>query len=346
MKTDSYWEQRASERTLFYHKNSFETIKKVNTAYDKALEDILNDINKIFYTFAKKEEISLEDAKKILSSPVSDSELSNIRDKIKTIPDSKSKRSILAKLRNNAKAYKARITRLEALKESIDINIKSVASIETQLTTLGLVNNINQAYYRTIFDIQKGVGLEFNFSQMPVQTIEEILRNNWSGKYYVDRIGKNADVLASKLQDTLLSGISSGKSYSKMAKELDSALDIGKFSAKRLIATETTYVTNMAELESYKECDIDKYVFVAKLDLTTSLICREHDGKVYAVTEGVTGKTLPPLHVFCRSTTIAYFGDDVLSNMQRRATDSDTGKTYVLPQYMNYKEWYQKYVKK
>lgn len=45
---------------------------------------------------------------------------------------------------------------------------------------------------------------------------------------------------------------------------------VGAFEARRLVRTETTCVANMAELDGYKELDIDEYEFSACLDSRTS----------------------------------------------------------------------------
>jgi SPP1 gp7 family putative phage head morphogenesis protein len=340
MKSNEYWEQRANERMAVYHRNNDKVIAKINEGYDKAIKSINQDIEKVFYNYMKNHNLTADEAKKILNSTIDKSELDKIRSAINKIESPDIKKQLLAKL--NAGVYKAQITRLEALKESAYINCKIIADVELKNSTLGYIDSINEAYYRNIFDIQKGIGIGFDFATIPVGRIQEILKNNWSGKHYSKRIWGNTDVFADKLQQTLISGLMSGQSYRKMAKELEKLLGYGKFAAQRLIRTETTYVTNAAEIESYKECDIEKYVFVATLDMRTSEICREHDGKIYDVSKGETGNNLPPLHTFCRSTTVAYFDD--VETLQRRARNPETGKTYIIPGNMNYDQWYKKYV--
>lgn len=338
MKSNSYWKDRANERMAYYHKNSDETIGKINNAYDKAIEDINKEINKIFFKFQTDSGLSIEEAKTLLNSKISEKELESIRAKIAYIEDKELKQYLMAQL--NAKAYNARMTRLEALKESIYINTKKAAEVELKQSELGYINNINKAYYKNIYDIQKGTGVVTEFATMPVSTIEEILKNNWSGKHYSERIWGNSEVLATKLEEVITSGLMSGKSSKKMATELAELSDYGKMAAERLVRTETTYVTNMAELESYKETDIEKYIFVATLDLRTSDECRKMDGKIIEVDKGVPGENLPPLHPWCRSTTRAYFEG---MTRRRRARDPETGKNYIIED-MNYDEWYQKCV--
>lgn len=342
-RSNHYWEQRANSRMASYHKNSDETISKINKAYDKAIADINSDIKKIFNKYAMEYKLSKTEARQLLNSYIHAKDLKSIRDKIKYIQDEDLKKYLMAQL--NYSPYKARITRLEALKESIYINTKLLSQEEFKLSTSDYIDNMKEAYYRNIFDIQKGIGLGFTFSEMPIDFIEEILRNKWSGENYSKRIWNNTDVLAERLEEVITSGLMSGANSNKMAKELDDLSNYGKFASERLIRTETTYVTNMAEIESYKECDIEKCVFLATLDLRTSKICRSMDGKVLIVGKAKPGVNLPPLHPFCRSTTIAYLGKGTLETLQRRARDPVTGKNYIINN-MNYNEWYDKFVVK
>ena len=324
-----------------YHKNSDKTIARINKAYDKAINDINGDIKNIFKNYQINTELSPEECRKMLNSKISNKELVSIKERIKYITDNDIKKQLYAEL--NSKAYKARITRLEALKDSINVNTKRVADTELQATTKLYTNNIQEAYYRTLFDIQKGINIGFDVASMSSEQIQEILKNNWSGEHYSKRIWGNSKVFASKLEDTLLSGMMAGHSIQKIAKELEQYTSYGKFATERLARTEMTYMCNMAEIESYKEADIEKYVFVATLDKRTSKQCQEHDGKIYEVAKAMPGKNLPPLHSFCRSTTIAYMGKEWLEGIKRRARKED-GTTEVIDN-MNYQEWENRYIK-
>ena len=99
------------------------------------------------------------------------------------------------------------------------------------------------------------------------------------------------------------------------------------------------------DMVSYEECGIRKYRFVATLDLRTSTICRGLDGKVFLVSEQQPGKNCPPMHPWCRSTTVCEIEEEALEEMQRRARDPVTGKTYLVPADMTYEQWYENYVK-
>lgn len=334
MRNNSYWKKRADLRMNQYHKNSDKTILLINKAYDKAIKDINEDINKIFWKYVLDSNLTEKEARELLNSNIPKKELDSIRKRIRYIQDEDIKRYMLAEV--NANAYKSRITRLEALKESVYINSKIVADTELKHTTKLYTENIKEAYYTNLFDIQKGLGVGFNVAEMSTKTIQEILKNNWSGKHFSERIWRNTDVLSEQLKEVVTSGLMSGKSSKRMAAELQKLTDYGKFAAERLVRTETTYISNMAEIESYKECGIEKYRFLATLDSRTSKQCRAMDGKIVEVSKAVSGENLPPLHPYCRSTTIAYFEET--ENFKRRARDLETGKNYIID-YMSYDEW-------
>lgn len=133
----------------------------------------------------------------------------------------------------------------------------------------------------------------FDFDTMPSQVIETILKNPWSGKQFSERVWNNTDALAENITEIITSGFMSGKSYRKMAKEIEDFTDCGKYASMRLIRTETTYMSNAAEIESYKECGIEKYIYIATLDLRTSEDCRELDRQVFEVIKALAGKKPP-----------------------------------------------------
>ena len=81
------------------------------------------------------------------------------------------------------------------------------------------------------------------------------------------------------------------------------------------------------EMQSYEAAGIETYIYVATLDLRTSEVCRELDGKRFPVSKQEPGKNCPPMHPWCRSTTICDVSPEELAQMKRRARDPNTGKT-------------------
>ena len=112
------------------------------------------------------------------------------------------------------------------------------------------------------------------------------------------------------------------------------------YCARRIVRTESAYVANAAQAKAYDEAGIDRYRFVATLDSRTCECCGALDGKVFELAKAKPGTNYPPMHPFCRSTTIADFGGDELEGLERRAKDKD-GNTVKVPADMTYEQWKQ-----
>lgn len=343
MKNNQYWIDRAKQRMKSYHKDSDKTILLITRAYDKAIKDIEEDIRKVYDKFKFDTGLSDTEIRKLLNSRVDKKVLDELREKLITIEDPDIRKDILNRL--NAPAYKARISRLEALKLNVYVEVKKVADVELKQSTTLYIDTIKKSYYQSIFDIQKGLGIGFNVASMPTHIIEKILENPWSGKNFSQRIWGNTDLVAEKLTEIMLSGFMSGRTIDQMSRELSQFTNTSKYVATRLIRTELTYMANQGELQSYVDLGIEKYIYVATLDDRTSIMCQEMDREVVKVEDAKVGENFPPLHPNCRSTTRAYFGEDTLKGMQRRARDPKTGKTYLVPADIKYKDWWNTYVK-
>lgn len=337
MKSKKYWERRA-ERRMYEYQNQADLIANdIAQAYISATNEINEEIKKIFHTFQIDGGLTENEAYKLLNNLPDSVKLSNLKAVVSHIKNLDKRREILNII--NAPAYAYRIRRLEALQQDIDEKTNQLADIEQNITKEHYIDLANIAYTRSIFDIQKGTGFLFSFSSMPFSRIEEILRMNWSGQLFSKRIWGNTADLNQKIKQELLAGFMTGRSYAKTAAKIQEQMQVRVWEARRLVRTESTYIANMAELESYKECGIKKYRFVATLDLRTSDICRGMDGKEFDVENAMPGVNLPPLHPWCRSTTIAVIDGVVTDGIKRRARDPKTGKTYLVPANMTYKEW-------
>lgn len=340
-RSNAYWDKRAMQRMAEYHRSADSTVVTINKAYDQSLSSINDEIKKIFQTFSTNGRLDPAEAKSILNQRISNPLLKLAKQIYPRIKNDKTRRWLL--IRMNAPAYRARITRLEALRESVLMQSKVIADVELTASTNGYMNTIQEAYFRTMFDIQRGLGVGFEFATMPNRVIETILKNPWSGEHFSSRVWSNTDELAKQLNKVITGGFESGVGYQKIIQNLLLVTQAGKFAASRLIRTEMTYMANASEMESYAEAEIDEYMFMATLDKVTSEICQEHDGKVYKVKGAKAGKNMPPMHPFCRSTTRAYFGQKTLEKIQRRARNPITGKNELVPANMNYQKWIQKY---
>lgn len=341
-KPNNYFERRSTELMLRLEKGTEKTIKALIEAYNQATKDINKEINNIFKNYSKDGVLSKETLLQMLNKKETEIHYKNLLKVIDNIADEKIKKRLLAKY--NAPAYSYRISRYQALQDNIDLELKKLANIEQDVTKIRYVDTIKEGYYHNIYDIQKGTGLGFSFAQIDNRTINLILNENWiNNENFSQRIWNNSEKLGEYLKVQLTAKEMSGKSIQKLSRELADYMNVGLFNATRLVRTEVNHFANEAEMLSYEELDIEKYRFIATLDIRTCGECAKLDNQVFNVKDRKAGTNYPPIHANDRCTTVAELDDDVMEGLERRARNSATGETYVINN-MNYQEWYDKYV--
>ncbi|ANM47389.1 hypothetical protein [Streptococcus phage phiLP081102] len=273
-------------------------------------------------------------------------DLSDIRElklALQNTTDSEEIRQLLILL--DSAPYASRIEKYEALQREVDNLPARLYKAENEASRAFYDEFIPDAYYHSIFDLQQQSGVGFAFNRIDPEEIRAIQQTPWLGANYSERIWGNTQALASELQKQLAVSLLTGRSAHETAEVIEAQFGKGSQNARRLIRTETSYFHAEMEAKAYEEADVEYYRFLATLDLRTSSICREHDGKIYKVSERITGKNYPPMHPWCRSDTIASDDSEWLAKATRSARDPVTGKTIQVPANMTYKDWYEKYVK-
>lgn len=337
MKSDAYWKQRALRREAESYKEADRTISKVLAAYDRAEEQINSDIKRIYSTFSDKGRLSKNEMDALMSANESQATLNRLRRQLETIKDNDIRRKALDRL--NAKAYAARISRLQAVKTAIQAQTAKIADVQKTAMDEHLNKLTVDTYYKSIYDVQIGNGRGFSFSSLPLEVIDSILSEKLYGQDYSSRVWSNTELLAEEAYKVVSSGITAGMSAQRMARQLDEAMDDGRYAAVRLIRTETNRVFNASHLESYKAMGAKKYRFLATLDAKTCFACGKLDKKLFDIEKAVQGKNYPPLHPNDRCTTMAVIDGMTEKGMQRRAKDPVTGKAVFVPADMTYEQW-------
>ena len=57
-------------------------------------------------------------------------------------------------------------------------------------------------------------------------------------------------------------GVLTGKSEKQMADTIVEKFAVGAYNSRRLICTESDFISNALDMEAYREADIEWYVFV------------------------------------------------------------------------------------
>lgn len=183
------------------------------------------------------------------------------------------------------------------------------------------------------------------FKEMSTKQVRNVLDSRWQGSNYSKRIWGDTDLLAKKLEELFTVEAMTGMSEREMVKEIEQVFDVSRGVARRLIRTEANYMAGQGKLKGWIAQGVEYYVIVATLDLRTSKICMEQDGKKYKVSEAKVGVNYVPFHPFCRSVARAWFNERTLS-AKRWANDPITGERFEISHADNYKKWEQMLIDK
>ena len=342
MNNKDYWTQRKANLIYEQMDKAEKQADKFDRVYEEAKAYLDKEINKIFDKFQRDYGLSENVARQVLKTMKDKKDLANLRRMLEARPNDPNIQRLLADL--DSPAYSYRMKRLERLSDDLDLMRSSIYLSEKKGSDEFYGDLMKDSYYKATFDLQQQTGLAYSFSDLPETEIKRLQAFKWTGEGYSDRIWSNTGALASSVKDELLVSLMTGRSTRATAQAIAERFEVGKGKARRLVRTESAFFHNQMELLSYEDAEIEKYKFVAVLDKRTSHICQQHDNKVYNTDEAVPGVNYPPLHPWCRSTTIAYDEDADYSTLERRARNPETGKTELVPADMSYKEWYGKYV--
>ena len=314
--------------------------------YQEAKTYLDKEINKIFDKFQRDYGLSQVDARQVLKNMKDKKDLKELRKVLEARPNDPNIQRLLADL--DSPAYSFRMKRLERLSDDLDRMRESIYHSEKTGSDAFYSDLMKDSYYKATFDLQQQTGLAYGFSGLPESEIKHLQSFSWvgDGSTYSTDIWKNTGKLTSSIKDELLMSLMTGRDIRGTAQAIAERFNVGQNDARRLVRTESAFFHNQMELLSYEEADIEKYIFVAVLDKRTSHICQEHDNKIYDRDKAVPGVNCPPMHPWCRSTTVGYDEDADYSKLKRRARNPVTGKTELVPADMTYKEWYSKYVAK
>lgn len=341
MDSSDYWAKRAERNAERIYRYGDQKAKLVTRWFSRAQKEMQRKINDYYRKYAQDNQISYQQAKASLSDRrVLMLSLEEMQRLAVRYPQDKTIKQLLDK-----NHLSRAISREEFLQMQLQILATQLYGGYHDLTQKSLTKVFEDTYYRTIFDQQQFAGYGSSFNRLNTRQIEAAATTAWMGKNYSERVwGNHRTSLARYLNRIITVGITTGKSNQQMTAELQKAMGAGAYEARRLIRTEINQVASCANLAGYRENGTEKFEFLAVLDLRTSETCRDMDGRVFLVSDGRIGVNMPPLHPFCRSTTVPYVPDEELDADDTRAARAGDGQTYRVPADMKYRDWYKEHV--
>lgn len=335
-KKSNYWIQRALERSRADIRSADEVVKTINDAFYNCLKEIEKEISVLYYRYAEDNEIDYDLATKLLTGD----EYKSFRMGLEEYMDLIDSPEIQLEL--NTLSTRSRISHLEETFFNIQKQIDKAYIYQYEAVESLMKESLQTNYHRVIFDIGVATGETVikDFHRLTIGEIVKEFERPWSGKNFSERIWKNRAKLKDALEEEIVKMAISGADCTRAIESVAKKMDVSKRAAATLVHTEQAYFSSLGTLKAYSEMSVDKYIYVATLDLRTSDVCRDLDHEVFSIKDAQAGVNYPPMHPRCRSTTAPYTG---ALEGTRTARDMFNNEVKV-DKSLNYKEWHKKYV--
>ena len=338
MSNSTYWKERFELLEQSQNRSGVQCYADIERQYRQAQKQIEGQLSAWYQRFAKNNNVTIQEARKMLTSKELEEFKWDVNQYIQYGQENAINGTWVKQLENASARY--HISRLEALKIHTQQSLEVMFGNQLDSIDVAMRDIYTNGYYHTAFEIQKGVGVGWNFATLDDKTISKVINKPWAadGKNFSQRIWGNRQKLVNELNTELTRNIILGQDPQKAIGAIARKMNTSKSNAGRLVMTEEAFFSSAAQKDCFTELDVEQFEVVATLDSHTSDICQDMDGKHFPMSQWEVGTTAPPFHVRCRSTTVPYFDDDFGSVGERVARGQD-GKTYFVPADMTYKEW-------
>lgn len=347
-KSNEYWKNRfiGLEKVLNkYGQNSYRDVEPIFIQAQKEIQDQID----IWYTrLAVNNKISMQDARKpILANELAEFKW-DVKQYIKYGEENALNKQWMKQLENASAKY--HISRFETLKIRTQQIIEKAFKDEVDELDLMARKVYSEGYYHSCYEIQKGFNIGWDIGQIDNNKLKKLISKPWAadGRNFSDRIWQSKSTMVNELHNelvrTCILGKSPDESIKNMSKFVDKKVKNAKMQAGRLIMTEQAFFASISQKDAFNELGVDEFEIVATLDLQTSEICEQMDGKHFPMRDFEPSVTAPPFHVWCRSNLVPYFNDEW--SVGKRVARGENGKIEYVPSNMTYNEWKNSFVDK
>lgn len=343
MNNAEYWKLRFEQLEQAQNQKGVKAYADIERQYKEAQKQLEGQIARWYQRFATNNGISLAEARQYLKGADLKEFKWDVQEYIKYGQDNALNSGWMKELENASAKY--HISKLEALKVQTQHSLEIMYAKQFGTMHGALSDAFESGYYHTAYELQHGFNVGWDIAGLDQAQIEKVLAKPWAadGYNFSERIWGNKNKLISEVHNELSRNIMLGADPQKAIDSLAKKMNTSKNNAGRLVMTEEAYFSSAAQKDCFESLGVEQYEIVATLDSHTSDICRSLDGKHFPMKDYQPGVTAPPFHVYCRSTTVPYF-DEQFDIGERAARDEETGKTYYIPDDMNYQEWKETFV--
>lgn len=295
MNSREYWKRREEENLKKNLITEKEYIKQINGIYDYMMDQVQKEINGFYTKYAKKEGITLVEAKKRVSKLDIESYERKAAKYVK-------ERDFSEQANKEMRLYNAtmKINRLEMLKANIGLEL--VGGFDEM-----------QKYFdkklteRTLKEFERQAGILGGTVRNNQKAAHAIVNASFNNARFSDRIWMYQDMMKAELSKLLQEGMIQGRNPRQLARHLTKRFGVSKSDAERLMRTELARVQTEAQKQSFEQNGFTQYEFIALGSACG--ICKDIDGEHFDVKKMMPGTNAPPMHPNCRCSVATYEDD-------------------------------------
>lgn len=309
MTSQEYWNNRETEQRKHDIRDEAEYQKHIREIYQNMIDEIEKEINGFYGKYARKEGITMAEAKKRAAKL--DIEAYG-RKAAKYVKEKNFSKQANEEMRLYNLTMK--VNRLELLKAQIGLEM--VAGFDEL-----------QKYYdekltdRTIAEFERQAGILGKTIQDNAKAANAIVNASFHNATFSDRIWMYQDMLKNELNSLLQTGLIQGQNPRKLATHLRKRFGVSQSNAERLLTTELRRVQTEAAKQSYQNNGNAEYKFLAINPMGACPVCKVLDGKVFSVEKMMPGTNAPPMHPRCHCATAPYWDEEEFSAWLEADTD-------------------------
>ena len=294
----TYWQNRFEQIEQSANNKAVRYASNLEKKYRTAASEIDAQINKWYSRIARNNEVSMTEARRLLSAD----ELQEFRWSVEQYIEYGRENAIdqrWMKELENASA-KFHINRLEAMKLDCRQQIeKALANGQENLYDV-LSDIYRDTFYHSCYEVQRGIGIGFDVSKLDDNAVQSLLNKPWSadGDNFSKKLWGNKTKLINNLDQELNRVFLTGESPKRAIQNIKDAMNSSLFQAKRLVLTEQAYFTSEAQRKCFNSLDVEEFEVVSGADMKVCDKCAEHDKRHYPMSDYAIGITAPPFHPF------------------------------------------------
>ena len=252
--------------------------RELAKVYNSSLEDIQRHIDADIMRFAAKENVSMAEAKRIISKTDVEAFQSTAK---RYVEEKKTNPKVNKELRRFNVTM--RTNRLELLQARINLDTVMLAWEEEQLTAKYITEEVIKEHIR-----QAGILGMTVPSRSQLETLaRSVLLSDVSGATFSDRIWANQNELRNNINQTIERALIRGEHPRNAAASIKRLVrdeyGMKKRAADRIAITEVARGQHIAMTQALKDADIDEYIWIAESNACPD--CAELDGKIFDVDE-------------------------------------------------------------